>query len=70
MSHGVREEWRCSGCGVESPNQLRSCDCATNVVFKTGNKHAWKLDGAEVEAITQAVALLESQGYTVTPRSS
>lgn len=63
------EEWKCSGCGVDSPDQLRSCDCATNVLFKPGNQHTWKLDRAAVRAIAQAINLLESQGYTVTPRS-
>lgn len=65
----VTEEWKCSGCGVESPDQLRSCDCVTNVLFKTGNRHAWKLDNAAVEDIAKAVRLLEEQGYTVIPRS-
>lgn len=64
------EQWKCSGCGIESPNQRRSCDCATNVVFKTGSRHAWKLDNAVVEAIAQAIRLLESQGYTVTSYTS
>jgi hypothetical protein len=64
----MTEEWKCSGCGIESPDQRRSCDCITNVVFKTGNRHAWKLNAPEVEAIAQAIKLLESQGYAVTPR--
>lgn len=64
----VTDEWKCSGCGIESPNQLRSCNCVTNVLFKTGNRHAWKLDSADVEAIAKAIKLLEEQGYTVLPR--
>lgn len=62
------EEWKCSGCGAESPNQLRSCDCVTNVLYKRGNRHAWKIDAAEVQAIAQAIKLLEAQGYIITSR--
>jgi hypothetical protein len=36
-------EWKCSGCGILSPNKVRSCDCPTNVVF-SGNLHEWKVD--------------------------
>jgi len=61
----ITEEWKCSGCGIESPNQLRSCDCITNVLFRSGNRHVWKLDATEVEAISKAIRLLEEQGYMV-----
>lgn len=62
----ITEEWRCSGCGIESPDQLRSCDCPTNVLFKSGNRHAWKLDAPRVQAVAEAIKLLESEGYAIT----
>ena len=42
-----REEWRCAGCGKESPNRIRSCDCPTGCVVKPGGVGAWKLDLAD-----------------------
>ncbi len=42
-------DWRCAGCGAVSPDQLRSCDCPTNVASLRG-KTAWKRDiGADLK---------------------
>lgn len=29
-----RTQWQCSGCGVEVPDFIRRCDCATGVAFR------------------------------------
>lgn len=26
--------WRCAGCGIEGPDTMRRCDCATSVVIR------------------------------------
>lgn len=44
-------EWTCAGCGVPSPNKMRSCDCPTNVVC-WDRKAAWKSDGKEPVIVT------------------
>jgi hypothetical protein len=36
-------EWACAGCGVLSPNRMRSCACPTNVVVR-GRAQEWKID--------------------------
>lgn len=44
MTEAVKN-WKCAGCGIISPDQLRSCDCPTNVVYMPGEKRsAWKRD--------------------------
>lgn len=30
------ETWKCCGCGAPSPSRVRSCDCATGVLFRQG----------------------------------
>ena len=35
--------WKCAGCGIEGPDTMRRCDCATNVVC-CGREGAWKTD--------------------------
>lgn len=40
-------EWTCAGCGVASPNKMRTCDCPTNVVVSLARKRAWKQDVRE-----------------------
>lgn len=32
-------EWKCVGCGAVSPDRVRSCDCATNCVFRQEDGH-------------------------------
>ena len=39
-------EWRCAGCGVLSPDKIRSCTCPTNVVI-WDRETAWKQDTLE-----------------------
>jgi hypothetical protein len=55
-------EWTCAGCGVPSPNKVRSCDCATNVVC-WDRKHEWKRD-ASFEALPDPVKAEISRGET------
>lgn len=60
--------WQCAGCGIASPDRLRSCDCPTNVVCATGQKGtAWKRDTDEDDAIKKAIGLLLAHGYAITP---
>jgi len=61
----IEREWTCAGCGAPSPNQLRSCDCPTNVVC-WDRKKEWKRDTAEDTALADAIRLVEANGYTVT----
>lgn len=42
----IKREWRCSGCGVLSPNKESRCDCPTGVVYREANgtfERAWKI---------------------------
>lgn len=65
MMDACDTQWKCCGCGAASPDQLRSCDCITNVLFSSDNKHTWKLDSPQVQAIAEAIKLLEEQGYAI-----
>jgi len=40
------ENWKCAGCGAPSPGRLRSCACATSVVFNN-SVQAWKIEPYE-----------------------
>ena len=38
--------WRCSGCGIESPGRVRSCNCITSCLYRgsVGNfEHSTKV---------------------------
>jgi hypothetical protein len=59
-------EWTCAGCGIPSPNKMRSCDCPTNVVC-WDRKHEWKRDTIEDAKLTAAIRLVKANGYTLTP---
>lgn len=38
-------EWKCCGCGIESPNRVRRCDCPTSCLYKRGlRESALKID--------------------------
>lgn len=37
-------DWKCAGCGKQSPDRRRSCGCPTNVVISDGGGSAWKID--------------------------
>lgn len=55
------ETWKCAGCGVPSPGRMRSCDCATNVVYQPdqpGSASAWKLERYDAAPIEADIALL------------
>lgn len=42
-------QWKCAGCGIVSPNKMRSCDCVTAVLFRIEDgsiQHAVKIDHA------------------------
>jgi uncharacterized protein (DUF1499 family) len=38
------EAWKCSGCGIASPNRFRMCDCPTNCVSNGAGKSEWKIE--------------------------
>ena len=63
-------EWTCAGCGIASPNKVRSCDCPTNVVC-WDRKHEWKRDmAAEAAELAAAISLVEANGYVIEGRVS
>lgn len=31
-------EWKCAGCGMESPSKIKRCDCATSCVYRKDGK--------------------------------
>lgn len=48
------DEWTCAGCGAISPNQTRSCDCATDVVCSGpyhNRRSAWKIESFPSDAV-------------------
>lgn len=44
----VKSGWKCAGCGCESPDRVRSCECPTNVVTM-GRLAQWKIDPPGIE---------------------
>jgi hypothetical protein len=45
-------QWRCAGCGKQSPDRSRSCDCPTNVVLR-GREQAWKVDDEAIAGLSE-----------------
>lgn len=46
QAHGFQivSEWKCSGCGIASPNRVRSCECPTGAVRRSNGEGAWKIE--------------------------
>lgn len=59
--------WKCCGCGRESADRVRNCDCPTACLYRAGEpKSVLKLDESEAQALARerlhdaAPALLEA----------
>ncbi|MCW2228067.1 hypothetical protein M2238_002192 [Bradyrhizobium elkanii] len=37
-------DWKCSGCGVPTPNRVRCCNCPTNCISDGQGNGAWKIE--------------------------
>jgi hypothetical protein len=63
-------KWKCCGCGVISPNRVRSCACPTECLYQPGhlNLSALKLDAAMdifMTWVNQGPALAKAAGVYV-----
>ena len=46
----MSDEWKCSGCGVLSPDRVRCCECPTGVLYRCeGGRMTHEVKVASVE---------------------
>lgn len=60
-AQAIEPKWKCCGCGVEHPDRVRRCDCATNSLYDGENptrKTITKLPNDNDKAETRADAFL------------